>query len=122
MANRNADHWAWDQPVEEFYPLGREKLELLIKYICTATWGNDQGLHTQQKVIDDVTHNRRYASQLYTVYKRDILDMQEQEIKDAEEDARKEKQRIKENAKKIDPRKSKTSKVYSFEEFKKKKA
>lgn len=122
MANRNADHWAWDIPTEEFYPLGREKLELLIKYICLTEWASEVKKHKPQKVIDDVTHDRKYASKLYTVYKQDILEMQEQEIKDAEEDARKEKVRIKENAKKINPRKNEIAKVISFVDFKKKMA
>lgn len=119
-------HWAWDAPVEEFFPIGNKKLFYLIDFIRCYPWkdakGQDIDVH---KLIKLVQNNRQYASKIYTVFKpeidkyifnQEIKDFNQAQSEKPKENAKKEKKQPKKKPKKAV--KEKKDNVINFLDFK----
>lgn len=106
------DHWAWDSPTEDFFPLGDAKLENLKNFMRSVRWVENKKQVDIEKLIKTITKNRRYASQVYTVYKPEVEKM----IEEIKQNGGK----LSKNKKKA-PKKKPTKvekKIISFEEYK----
>lgn len=64
--------WAFKQPLSDFYRLGDEKFFILIDYIQSTTWSEGSKSISHAQLLDRVKHDRRYASMIYTAFKKRI--------------------------------------------------
>lgn len=118
-------HWAWDVPTDEFYPLGAAKLEILINYIRISQWYDEtkDEMGDVNKIILDVTRDLRYASQLWTAFKSEILKMIERdEAIERNQNAIKQKQKSKKIPMPSKVEEKRSGEIINFTEFKKRRS
>lgn len=116
------DHWAWKQPLDEFYPLGDTKLFYLVSYIHATQWFDNGTKVPSSVVAKQVMANRKYASQLYTVFKPQVDAFHFDNIKSDSPKPKEPPKPKKPKAKKKNKSEPTLSNVVSFADYKKNKA
>lgn len=121
------DHWARNVPTSEFHALGNRKLYYLVNFIKMHPWRDSNGKSIKPSgIIKQIQMDRQYASQIYTIYKKDIEPFTEEFDKQLEIQMKIQNNKTTEPKKEKKPKKKKTenkkeNNVVNFLEFKSRK-
>lgn len=121
-------HWAWNRPLTEFWPLGDDKLKLLIGFVLRInTWKDNDKSISANTIANRAIEDRRFASQMYTAFKSEVdafRETFENDIKAAEAKAKKppKKKKLSKAKKTTASDSPPLNNVVSFCDFKKNKA